>query len=78
VLLAFFPLRYKRDDLERPFQVPGGPWLPALAVLLNVSLLVVIVVTQPALAVGGGVMLGMLIIGGLMFAPRNPNREDAP
>ncbi len=76
VLLAFFPLRYKRDDLERPFQVPGGPWLPALAVLLNVSLLVVIVVAQPALAVGGGVMLGMLIIGGLTFAPSEAGGEN--
>lgn len=78
VLLAFFPLRYRRDDLERPFQVPGGPWLPALAVLLNVSVLVIIVATQPALAVGGGAMLGMLIIGGLTFAPRNPDGENAP
>lgn len=68
VLLAFFPLRYGRPDLERPFEVPGGPWLPALAVLLNVSLLVIIVWTQPALAIGGGAMLVMLIIGGLTFA----------
>ncbi len=77
VLLAFFPLRYMRDDLERPFRVPGGPWLPALAVLLNVGVLVIIVATQPALAVGGGVMLGMLIVGGLTFAPREPDGGHA-
>ena len=77
VLLAFFPLRYGRPDLQRPFEVPGGPWLPGLAVLLNVTLLVIIVATQPVLALGGGSMLAVLVIGGLLFG-RKKRIEISP
>lgn len=72
VLLAFFPLRYRRPDLVRPFAVPGGPWLPALAVLINLTLLGIIVWTQPDLAVGGGAMLGLLVIGGFIASSSSP------
>jgi basic amino acid/polyamine antiporter, APA family len=32
-------LRVRRPDLERPFQTPGYPWVPALGVLTSVGLM---------------------------------------
>jgi len=70
VLLGFFALRRRQPDLVRPLRVPFYPWLPALAVLLYVGILAVIVGTQPELAVGGGLMLAGLLIGGLWTGRR--------
>ena len=64
VLSAVFRLRRVRPELERPFRVPGWPWLPGLTVFLYVVLLLIIVTTQPRLALGAGVMLGTLLVAG--------------
>jgi amino acid transporter len=63
VLYAVFRLRRIRPHLERPFAVPGYPWLPALTVALYVALLVIIVATQPMLALGGAALMGALVLG---------------
>ena len=70
VLLGFFRLRRLRPGLARPMRVPGYPWLPALAIVLQFLVLVIIVATQPALAIGGGAMLGGLLVVGLIVVGR--------
>lgn len=70
VLGSVFRLRQTRPDLERPFRVPGYPWLPALTLVLYVILLAIIVGTQPRLAVGAGAMLGILVLAGLWTVRR--------
>ena len=68
VLLAFFRLRSAQPELLRPLRVPAYPWLPAVVILLYVLILAIIIGTQPALAIGGGIMIGSLIVGGTLTA----------
>ncbi len=70
VLLGYFRLRRTRPDLERPFRVPGHPWIPALTVLLYGAILVVLVGTQPMLALGGGAMIGAMVVAGWITVKR--------
>ena len=62
VLMGYFRLRSRRPDLERPFRVPGHPWLPGLTVVLYVAILGILVGTQPALTVGAGGMIAALMV----------------
>jgi len=57
VLLGYFKLRASRPELERPFRMPGHPVLPAITILLYIAILVILVSTQPMLALGAGSML---------------------
>jgi len=68
VLLGYFRLRATRPDLSRPFRVPGHPWIPALTIVLYGGILVVIVGTQPTLALGGGAMLAAMVGAGWLTA----------
>jgi len=70
VLSGIFRLRRLRPELARPRRVPLYPWIPAAAVLLHVIVLAVIVLTQPMLALGAAVMLGVLWMSG-WFVVRN-------
>jgi APA family basic amino acid/polyamine antiporter len=70
VLLGYFKLRRDRPDLERPFRMPGHPWLAVLTVALYVAILVILIATQPALSVGAGAMLAALLIAGSLTARR--------
>jgi APA family basic amino acid/polyamine antiporter len=67
VMVGFFKLRRSRPELHRPLRVPAYPWLPGLTVLLYVLILATIVGTQPRLAIGGGLMIAGLIIGGVVM-----------
>jgi APA family basic amino acid/polyamine antiporter len=40
---AFFKLRRNSPDLPRPYRARGYPWLPALALLIDVSLLILFI-----------------------------------
>jgi len=64
VLLGYFRLRAARPDLERPFRMPGHPWLPGLTISLYVAILAIIVGTQPQLALGAAGMLGAMLLAG--------------
>ena len=64
VLMGYFRLRSKRPELERPFRVPGHPWLPGLTVLLYVAILAILAGTQPGLMVGAGAMIAALVLAG--------------
>jgi amino acid transporter len=65
VLSGVMRLRRTRPDLERPFRVPGYPFVPVLTLVLYVLLLVIIVATQPSLAIGAGAMLAVLTVAGM-------------
>jgi hypothetical protein len=54
--------------------VPLYPWLPALTLLLYFLVLVIVVWTQPALALGAGAMLAALWIAGWIVAKRLETR----
>ena len=66
VFVGFFRLRWTRPDLVRPMRVPGYPWLPGLAILLYLMVLAVIIIAQPALAIGGAAMLLAFIVAGAL------------
>ncbi|MDA0327861.1 MAG: APC family permease [Gemmatimonadetes bacterium] len=66
VLLGYFRLRAKRPDLERPFRMPGHPWLPALTIVLYIMILVILVSTQPQLAAGAWTMLAAMLVAGVI------------
>lgn len=64
VLLGYFKLRRAQPDLARPFRMPGHPWLAIATITLYVTILVILVATQPALSVGAGAMLAGLLLAG--------------
>jgi len=64
VLLGYFKLRASRPDMERPFRMPGHPWLPALTIALYIAILAILVGTQPRLALGAGGMIAAILIAG--------------
>lgn len=72
VLLGYFKLRVSRPDLARPFRMPGHPVLPALTIALYIVILVILVATQPQLAIGAGSMLAAMLIAGVVTARRLP------
>jgi APA family basic amino acid/polyamine antiporter len=74
VLSAIFRLRRTRPELARPLRVPLYPWLPAVTLLLYFLVLVIVVWTQPALALGAGAMLAALWIAGWIVAKRLETR----
>ncbi|MGB1780539.1 MAG: APC family permease, partial [Longimicrobiales bacterium] len=66
VLLGYFRLRATRPDLERPFRMPGHPVLPAITIALYIAILVILVWTQPQLALGAGLMLLAMLVAGMI------------
>lgn len=70
VLLGYFRLRASRPDLERPFRMPGHPFLPGLTIVLYIAILVILVWSQPELALGAGTMLAALLVAGIVTSRR--------
>jgi amino acid transporter len=70
VLLGYFRLRATRPEMERPFRMPGHPWLPGVTIALYVAILAILVSTQPQLALGAGAMLSALLVAGAVTAHR--------
>ncbi|MBT8488175.1 MAG: amino acid permease [Gemmatimonadetes bacterium] len=70
VLLGYFKLRASQPDLERPFRMPGHPVLPALTIMLYIAILIILVWTQPMLALGAGSMLAALLVAGVVTTRR--------
>ncbi|MCY4399607.1 MAG: amino acid permease [Gemmatimonadetes bacterium] len=68
VLSAFFRLRRLRPELERPMKLPGGGWTAGVTILLYLTILGIIVGTQPWLALGGVAILGGLAVAGTVTA----------
>ncbi len=79
VLLGYFRLRAKQPDLERPFKMPGHPWLPGITIALYIAILVILLWTQPRLAIGAGGMITAMLIAGLITTNRRKRAgADAP
>ena len=76
VLLGYFRLRATRPDLERPFKMPGHPVLPAITIALYIAILVILVWTQPGLAMGAGSMLLAMLVAGVITTRRNASRAS--
>ncbi len=68
IFLALFRLRRVRPREPRPYRVPGYPWMPAVAVILYVTILVLVAITQPALALGGSALLVALLVAGVIWS----------
>jgi basic amino acid/polyamine antiporter, APA family len=71
VLSSIFVLRHRAPDANRPFRVPAYPWVPALAVGLYATVLIIITVTQPKLALIGTGLLSLVAIAS-WFGVKNP------
>jgi APA family basic amino acid/polyamine antiporter len=76
VLLGFFRLRNARPDLPRPLRVPGYPWLPAVAIVLQVAVLAAIVRTQPGLTLGATGLIGSLVVIGIIVTGRQARNDQ--
>ena len=76
VLLGYFKLRAQRPDLERPFVMPGHPWLPAITIALYIAILAILIGTQPRLALGAGAMLAAILIGGIATTRSRVSKSD--
>ena len=76
VLLGYFKLRAQRPDLERPFLMPGHPWLPAITIALYIAILAILIGTQPRLALGAGAMLAAILIGGIATTRSRESKSD--
>jgi len=58
-VLSYFALRKHRPDLARPYRAKGHPFLPALALMINLALLTGFVIAEP---VSGAIMAGMIAV----------------
>lgn len=58
-VLSHFALRKHRPDLARPYCAMGHPILPAIALMINLALLIGFVVAEP---ISGAIMAGMIAI----------------
>jgi APA family basic amino acid/polyamine antiporter len=58
-VLSHFALRKHRPDLARPCRAKGHPVLPAIALMINLALLISFVIAEP---ISGAIMVGMIAI----------------
>jgi amino acid transporter len=58
-VLSYFALRLRRPDLDRPYRAKGHPVLPALALIINLALLISFVIAEP---ISGAIMASMIAI----------------
>jgi len=58
-VLSYFALRKHRPDLARPYCAKGHPVLPALALMINLALLIGFVIADPT---SGAIMAGLIAI----------------
>ncbi len=77
VLTSIFALRRKVPGATRPFRVPFYPLVPAAALLSYATMLTIVVVTQPRLALGGAALLVLTAGGAWLATPRRLRRRSA-
>jgi basic amino acid/polyamine antiporter, APA family len=66
VLMGYFKLRASRPGMDRPFTMPGHPWLPGLTIVLYLAILAILIGTQPQLALGAGAMIAAILLAGFI------------
>jgi len=57
--------------------MPGHPWLPAITIVLYVAILIILVYTQPELALGAGLMLAAMLVAGIITTRRSGPRPTS-
>jgi APA family basic amino acid/polyamine antiporter len=72
---AFFVLRWREPELERPFRAKGYPWLPALALALDVAVLVAFLLSDKRSALF--MALGIALCVPLTLFARRTRRRPA-
>ena len=75
VMIALFRLRRTMPDAPRPFRVPLYPFLPILVALMYATILTMVAVTQPELAIGGFGVLAVVLIAGIVITRRSAAAE---
>ena len=63
-MIAFFALRKKEPEMERPFRVPLFPWFPAIALTIAVIALVSMIIYNPMIAL---IFVGIIGLSYLYF-----------
>jgi len=74
--VAFFKLRISQPNLPRPFHARLYPWLPAIALLLDLGVAIAFVVAD----LWSGLYMGLAILACIplaMWARRRPNSSEA-
>jgi basic amino acid/polyamine antiporter, APA family len=59
VCLSGIVLRYREPELHRPFRTPLFPWVSIFAVLVQVTLIAVVVIDDPASAVWSAIVVAL-------------------
>ena len=79
VNLAVVQSRRKHPDVERPFRVPGVPWVPAIAVAANLALLVNVETKSLVLGLGAQVVGAIFWVAWKSLGPAEEKLEaEAP
>lgn len=63
-MVAFFALRKKEPNMERPFKVPLFPWFPAIALIIAIIALIAMVIYNPMIAL---IFVGIIGLSYLYF-----------
>lgn len=72
-MIAFFALRKKEPDLERPFRTPFYPWFPAIALIIATVAIVAMTFYNPIIAL---VYVGILLATYILFRILNPTKTN--
>jgi APA family basic amino acid/polyamine antiporter len=59
-IAAVFVLRFKRPDAERPYRAFGYPFIPAVYIILAVTIMIILLIYKPAFTWPG---LVIVVIG---------------
>jgi APA family basic amino acid/polyamine antiporter len=72
VILALFRLRRTMSDAPRPFRIPWYPALPIVVALMYATIIGMVIVTQPELALGGVAVLAVVLVAGILLTRGRP------
>jgi ethanolamine permease len=72
-MAALFRLRAIEPHLVRPFRAPLYPFLPALALLMAAAALILMLVTNPIMALVFGALMALLVTGSLTYRRSDGN-----
>jgi basic amino acid/polyamine antiporter, APA family len=76
IIVSLFVLRRRFPDVVRPFRVPWYPWIPIVVAAMYLGVISLLVVTQPALALGGMGLVTAAVIAGLVMVRVKPPRTE--
>jgi len=77
-MAALLRLRVTEPDLTRPFRAPFYPFLPALALALAVGALIMMLITNPAMAIVFATLMAVLVAGSLAYRRKTGGASGLP